>query len=77
MLDIAAPAKASAVAESPSKIPSKSKGLKPPTKIVPKAMGLKKAATEQVDTSGPAVSADEDPIGASLKARVAAGGLGN
>ena len=76
MLDIAAPAKASAVAESPSKIPSKSKGLKPPTKIVPKAMGLKKAASEQVD-AGPAVSADEDPIGASLKARVAAGGLGN
>ena len=55
------------------------KGLKPPTKIGAKtSVSAKKTnGIEWVDASGPAVSHDDDPIGASLKARFAAGGLGS
>ena len=78
LLDIAAPPKADAVAASPSLRPAKARGLKPPTKIKgPTATGLKKVGGEQVDASGPAVSPDDDPIGAALKSRIASGGLNN
>lgn len=51
--------------------------MKPPTKVggASKAAGsAKKGAGAEVDL-GPAVSTDEDPIGAALQARNAAGGL--
>ena len=77
LLDIGAPAKADAAPASPSKL-GKAKGLKAPTKLRSSTTSsLKRVGAEQVDVSGPAVSHDDDPIGASLKARVAAGGLNN
>ena len=79
LVDIGAPPKAASesVAASPAKGIAKAKGLKPPTKVMGtkaagSALALKKVPSEAV---GPAVSADEDPIGASLKARLDAGGL--
>lgn len=78
LLDIAGPAappspkKASSMA---AKNPSGFKGLKAPTKL---ASAVKAPSQKQgaggVDL-GPAVSQDEDPIAASLKARITAGGL--
>ena len=79
--DIGAPPKAAA--EAPEASPVKrglkppSKGLKPPTKVAgsasKSAASLRKSVKDGVDL-GPAVSPDEDPIAASLRARVAAGG---
>ena len=81
LVDIGAPPKAAAesVAASPAKVGLKAKGLKPPTKVTgtgakatSSSLAVKKVPSE---ATGPAVSADEDPIGASLKARLDAGGL--
>ena len=82
LVDIGAPPKAAAesVAASPAKVGvAKAKGLKPPTKVTgtgakaaSSSLAVKKVPSE---ATGPAVSADEDPIGASLKARLDAGGL--
>ena len=89
LVDIAGPVPASsgAAADSPSKKTKPVTGasglrtLKPPAKAgaaASKTTGAAKkgAATDAVDL-GPDVPQDEDPIAASLKARIAAGGLGN
>lgn len=79
LVDIGAPPKqATEPAPSPLKAPAPAKavkGLKPPTKITPKpaAASIKKQASEV--SAAVAISADEDPIGAALKARQDAGGL--
>ena len=92
LVDIAGPAPASASAESasPNKRGKPATGaasglrtLKPPTKAGAgsnKAVGAAKkgaAADASGVDLGPDVPQDEDPIAASLKARMAAGGLGN
>ena len=80
LVDIGAPPKAAAesVAASPAKVGvAKAKGLKPPTKVTGSKAASSSLAVKKVpsEATGPAVSADEDPIGASLKARLDAGGL--
>jgi hypothetical protein len=81
LLDIALPAPAAAAKAEPSpnkkpstgSKPSGLRGLRHPTGKTP-ASTSKKADDSGVDL-GPAVSSSEDPIGASLQARVAAGSL--
>ena len=92
LVDIAGPAPAAsgAAGVSPNKktkpasgAPSGLRTLKPPTKTGGAASKTTGAAKKgaAADTSGvdlgPDVPQDEDPIAASLKARIAAGGLGN
>ena len=82
--DISIPAKANEGDASPKKQMNKSsasfKGIKPPSsvqKVVSKtgiAADKKKSITNPADLKD-AVSHEEDPIAASLRARIAAGGL--
>ena len=90
LVDIALPAAAGAAGASPNKKTKPPTGaasglrtLKPPTKTgaaASKGVGAAKkgaAADNSGIDLGPDVPQDEDPIAASLKARIAAGGLGN